>query len=581
MDSDAATSSAEAVEHSRSVGAYVDGLKEVQVRFLYPFAFGWGMFEEAARTLRDETFVTRRGRRHRLWVCDGSDGRYSEPHHFYKDELLAHVAEFLFPNSKGSSFSSGGCGYFQISDVVANRWFKDSEIQVAAGSMPVEMIAGVRVELFLLPQGTGVLSMALAPRMTNLNFDEVLDFNYRIAQFRRHSLARFRKRHASDDQSTYTLLTPEQRAGVGAAPTDDAPLEDRLGSPGGSFTLAELIWRLLNPLEAFGMYSPISRQEELQVYSVARFGPGTDLADESVRHRLAPFLSALTQVEEPGHSGAAPGDPHVAGGMLNAHHWVAVGLLGAAHLVSDQPPRPSADRMRDVPFNEQKTAVVRDKYFIPYLIALLQRQVLNRAIDEAGRIVALRGEDAVERLSCLRTSLLEFAVGGHFTQVSTRQALHRYYQIARDGLDVPAAWDEIRRAIADIDAQNASLRQAQIGAAMSKNLAVMAEVARNTDEATRKMDENLGVVAHVQAMVEWIEVFLVSVYAAHLWHMFAEAFPPFGHGEAKEWFVSIGVVALAVLAGGLTAFILKPWRLQAAHARGSSPDEAHPTRPGP
>lgn len=48
-----------------------------------------------------------------------------------------------------------------------------------------------------------------------------------------------------------------------------------------------------------------------------------------------------------------------------------------------------------------------------------------------------------------------------------------------------------------------------------------AERARQAREsaATARMDENLHTIAHVQTMVEWIEIFLVSVYAAELAHM--------------------------------------------------------------
>ena len=44
-------------------------------------------------------------------------------------------------------------------------------------------------------------------------------------------------------------------------------------------------------------------------------------------------------------------------------------------------------------------------------------------------------------LVALRTHLLECAVSGHCTHVSTRETLHRYYRMGQEGLavKVPAA----------------------------------------------------------------------------------------------------------------------------------------------
>jgi hypothetical protein len=79
--------------------------------------------------------------------------------------------------------------------------------------------------------------------------------------------------------------------------------------------------------------------------------------------------------------------------------------------------------------------IVGDKYFIPYLLALQQRLVLNRAIDDAARIVSMPRRARAGQLARLREDLLDFGVGGHFMQVSSRHALHRYYRLARRGLE--------------------------------------------------------------------------------------------------------------------------------------------------
>ncbi|HEV3263226.1 MAG TPA: hypothetical protein VG013_40700 [Gemmataceae bacterium] len=503
-----------AVEPAAALGV----LKDFQTRFLYPFVFERRRVAAASAALRAELWPGRDAKPHDLWEC-------AEPHHLYRDELLDHVVGFLFTSAEVS-----GCGYLKIDDAAANAWFAQTEVQLHSGiRLPVRLVPGVRMEVFLSPQGVGVLSVALTPEQRGLPLDEAVAFNYQLAQFRRRLAAKIRKRHPKDDLKVWERIPPAEQGRIPAAPEDDAPLLRRLGAPGGSFTLDELIGHLLEPLQKHGLRST---QSELSVYTVARLGRGADFGDPAVRTRLAAYLSALAQVEEPGHAGMAPERLGVADAVLNRRHWAAVGLLGAAHLAADQ---------GDVAFDDQKMPIIRDKYFMPFLVALLQRVALNRGIEEAGQILARPPREAPQALIGLREDLLRFAVEGHFTQVSSRQALHRFYQLAREGLDIPSAWEEVRRAIADLDAQFAAQRQTLL---------------------TRDMARNLGVVARVQTMVEWIEVFIVSVYFAHLWHMLTHAngsverlFP-----RSHDWVVHGGVVVCALLGGLITFLLVKPWK---------------------
>jgi hypothetical protein len=525
---------------------------DLQTRFLYPFVFDRRQFEEISRALRGRTFVGRRGDSHCLWDYAEPHSRSSAPHHLYQDELLEHVASFLFPSPDRPDLGTKGCGYLKIADVASNKWFKATEVRLDGSggkTVPVDIVDGVRVEMFLSPQGVGALSVALTLTKPDLSLDEALDFNYRIAQFRRHPVGRFQKRHPEDDPVSYARLSPDQRASIPSRPTETAPLEERLGAPGGSFELAELIGELLRPFREYGMPPLRPKHQELLVYTVVRLGPAVSFADPTVRDRLAPFLAALAQVEEPGHSGTALGNLSLANAILNNRHWAAVGLLGAAHLIADQLPTTVSGQAHEVAFNEQKLPIVRDKYFIPYLLALLQRLVLNRAIDEAGTIVASRGADAAERIAQLRDKLLDFSIGGNYTQVSVRQALHRYYQIARTGLDVPDAWDEVRRTIADLDARATAERQGRLASNVARNV---------------------NAIKSVQEFVHLIESFLVSVYFAHLWHMFAAENEPLKafarrtlrltwagrtlHLE-EDWFVSLGVILFALLGFGVVKIL--------------------------
>jgi hypothetical protein len=234
-----------------------------------------------------------------------------------------------------------------------------------------------------------------------------------------------------------------------------------------------------------------------------------------------------------------------------------VGLLGAVHLVADQDPP-------EHPFNAARVPRIFLKYFIPYLAAILQRHTLHRVVHEASALVRTAPQHLATGLAALRTHLLAFALGGYFTQVSTREVLHRYYRLCQEGLDVPYALTAARQALADLDAQFTTTRQV--------------DLAENMQQLQTSMTRHLHTVAHVQVMVEWIEIFLVSVYAAHLWHMI-EPHIYWDWLHTTGWgmpYGTWGVLLIALVAGLLTALVLRPWRLHEPHA-GDIPDV--PRRP--
>ncbi len=514
-------------------------LKDFQTRFLYPFFFDRQEVTTATAALEGATLAGKAG----VWEC-------ADPKAVYTEEVLDHVVEFLFP-----AVHSAGCGYLKVSDAVSQAWFQGATVLLGDGrSLPVGLVPGLRIELFLSPYGVGIVTIALTPthlRSTPIDPSDAVEFNYRLAQLQPWSAAKIRLPHPGDSPESLARLTEADRQKILPSPPHDAPLANRLGKRGGTFTLAELVEQLLGPLKGLGMESV---QPIFSVYTVARCGPEADMGLSEVRDAIAPFLSALSQIEEPDHAGAVPGPLELPNAVLNRRHWAAVGQLGAAHVVADQPD--------DHPFNEQRVPRVRDKYFIQYLMAVLQRLVVHRAIDRAEAILAKTGVERDSDLEALRGDLLRFAVEGHFTQVSTRHALHRFYLVAREGLDVADAWSEVRQAIADIDARVTQQRQEKVADGVAGNMKAMAEVADDLDRVTHKMDENLGIVAGVQRMVHYIEMAIVSVYFAHLWHMFAdnESLKEWVnekthlHG-AGDWLVSIGVLVWAAI-GFVLALIL-------------------------
>src|SRR5215471_6491228 len=123
---------------------------------------------------------------------------------------------------------------------------------------------------------------------------------------------------------------------------------------------------------------------------------------------------------------------------------------------------------------------------------MLQRHTLHRMADEAATLVLAPPQNLAAGLAALRASLLAFAAGGHFTQVSTREALHRYYRLCQEGLDVPRALAEARQALADLDAQYTTARQVRIAEDMGQNVAAT----RDMQGLQQTMTDYLQTVAH-------------------------------------------------------------------------------------
>jgi hypothetical protein len=483
-----------------------------------------------------------------IWECAAPPG-------LYKEELLDHVDRFLFHDTER------GCRYLRISSAASSRWFngleavlrepsKKQEGETAKQSgetmgtfeswsviTPISLSPLESIEVFLTNYGVGLLSLSLRPKIAALDFAGVTLFNYKLSQLRTYTAPRLRIPHASENEKLWKKLSEAQKANIAPSPNSEAPLSERLGHAGGSFRLAELISEvLLGPLKALQV-TPV--QNQLSVYSALRYGPEVDFEQEAVRTALASSLSAVAQIEEPSHAGAPRGTISVSNAILNRRHWAAVSSQATVHIVSDQPEL-------DHKYNEQRLPRVMLKYFIPYLMAWLQRTSLQGTIGEASRFV-LSDQNSATGLAKLRKHMLEFAVDGYVPKVSDRESVHRYYGMVQEGLGVRRAFEDASRAITGIDAQFASEHQTKIAEALLDN-------AKSTRTLQTQMTEHLHVVADVQRTVGWIEVFFASVYLAELWHLFATHVDRFHH-----W-LPHGVIAAAVLGALGAAVVLKPWR---------------------
>jgi hypothetical protein len=144
---------------------------------------------------------------------------------------------------------------------------------------------------------------------------------------------------------------------------------------------------------------------------------------------------------------------------------------------------------------------------------------------------------ALAQLHRLREDLLDFAVYGYFDEISSRDALNRYYHLVQRAFQVESALKRVRRAIADIDASQTARRQQ--------------EMAEQQHKMAQELHANVSRVAAIQTKLEWLEVFIVSFYAAELADRIGNIFP-FNH--------TYTIIAWAVGAAGVTIWGLKPWQ---------------------
>jgi len=504
-------------------------IQEVQTRFLYPFLFKSNHSEEMVSVLAE---LVHRGQR--VWDC-------AAPPDLYSGDLLENVSDYLFPEN------GTGCSFLKVPHRFLNSWFRSGiPMQTAKGRMLTPAVSCSAIELFLSPYGAGVLSLTLIPSLVKpegqgFDQDDVKEVNYRGSQLR------------SRNRPTFTIPAAKANTEIPSPPSPTVDISERLGATGSVFNLGELRDFLIGPLlKLASCHEP--QKNQFSTYTVVRLGKEADFEMSDLRHELGPFLAGLAQLEEAQHVGAPRGQINVANRVLNAKHWIAVSSLGAAHLIADQGTWELSGP--SVPFDAQRLQIVRDRYFIPYLLAYFQRLNTLRIAQDAQRALRHLGqEDPAEHtdanLRSLRLDMLRFMVCSNFPEISNREALNLFYDLARQGLRVPESMEIAKEAIADFNAAN----EAELGREMNEKLG------RNVETVTAMSEElrqNIEIVAAVQTKVEWLEVFFVSFYAAELSNLIAESFS-FNHS-----YKAVTVTAWAIVAGLIAVLCLRPWQ----HSKG-------------
>jgi hypothetical protein len=489
-----------------TVSAGPPGAVSAQTRLLLPFLFERRAAARAADALAGGSAGIARG----VWSRESHRKLYR-----YRLEMTGQLDRFLF--SHGESGKVEGA-YLRASPERVGRWLGDLEVALADGRtarLGVPQASGV--ELFLTAHGAGVLCLTVDLGQ-GVDLERVLELNRRLSILTRPG-----------DRAPWLWARVPEGEGAAAPVEHDGPsvpLGERLGRPGARFSIAELVAALLEPMRGLGV-API--QESLCVHAVVALPDDVDLASDAAKAWAAPLLAALAEVQgtyRPGKAFELPDPPHLVDGR---HHWSAATLQGAAHLVV-----PGAGGAGEAPASE-----VHDRWFVPYLTALLQRCAIKKAAEEATEMVV--AEDVRhEAVSRLRSDVLSFALAGALPEVSVRYALHRYYRMCQRAVDLDRNLEQVRSALGDLEAQISARRQVEIAEAQR-------DIARQSQESQESSHE-------IHMSLVWIEVFIVVAYASELVKFFVIELPHI-HDPALRW--GAGILAVATGVGALA--VLRPW----------------------
>lgn len=487
---------------------------EVHTRFLFPFRFDSRLVSKIHEALGTQPYWNAR-----------------EPNSNFRGEYLPDFLAVYFG-------SAARWNYFQIDPDQSKRWLgmgldlwqerlRQDEYAVKDGFIRTAVLShtdGRGIELFLVDEGAGVLSVTLTARTSEgraFTMDQVKSFCYSLCQSepRKCTLLRAKGNAAAPPGEP---SEEEQRSVTRGASTDFAP--------GGWFTLISFFRFLLRPLEESAADCHSLHDSAMLIpFTVLRFpiaesGP-VERTDEVVLH-----ASLLAQVDEAAHPLPGSDDPGVLVQMFHTDEIAAVSCMGAAFLLWDI----------GVQYDSAKIASRRDRYFVGFLAALLQRLVLMRLSMDAARLIRQEDlESSSLSLQNLRRATLQYVAGGHFIEVSSREVLNRYFTMCQRAHRVPRYLALVQQTITDMDAALQSARQ---HASLEK-----------LNELGGKQQKSLHVMESTQSKVEWIEVFVITFYTAELCYVMAETW------RLRAEVVQVAILVFLLAGFGAAVFLVRPW----------------------
>jgi hypothetical protein len=154
-----------------------------------------------------------------------------------------------------------------------------------------------------------------------------------------------------------------------------------------------------------------------------------------------------------------------------------------------------------------------------------------------------------EAVSRLRSDVLAFALAGALPEVSVRYALHRYYRMCQEAVDLDRNLEQVRSALGDLEAQLSARQQMEIAEAQRD----IAHKAHESQESSHR----------IHMALVWIEVFIVVAYAAELLKFFVLEVPHI-ESPVMRWVAVLGAIGTGVVA----LAVLRPWdNRHAAHGK--------------
>ena len=479
-----------------------------QTRLLLPFLFERRAADRAAEALAGASSGIARG----LWTREPPRKLYR-----YRLEMTGQLDRLLFSHGEKGTVEGA---YLHASGERIRRWLGALDVDLGSRVARVGLASTPGVELFLTAHGAGVLSLCF-DLGADVELASVLEVNRRLSILTRPGE---RAPWLSAPWPEGTAPVPPPAHGAETSQTSPVPLGDRLGRPGARFSLTELLAEVLEPLRGMGI-API--QESLCAYSVVALPLDVEVGAAETRKWTGPLLASLAQVHAVFRPAPERGKLGVPNLFLGANHWAAASLQGAAHLLGA--------REAHV-LGEDSVAEARDRYFVPYLTALLQRCAIKKAAEEATEMV-LHEDVKREPVSKLRSDVLAFALAGALPEVSVRSSLHRYYRMCQRAVDLTRNLSQVRSALGDLEAQLSARQQMEIAEAQRD----IAKQSAESQESSHRIHMSLV----------WIEVFIVVAYAAELVKFFVIELPhiqePRTRWIAASLAIGIGVIALAVL----------------------------------
>ena len=259
-------------------------------------------------------------------------------------------------------------------------------------------------------------------------------------------------------------------------------------------------------------------------------------------------LATCTQTTDPDYR------PHPQGlrqTMEQAHivlwaNWEAMALHDSVVFLGA---RPTPFTLRALAHN------IESDYFHLFLLTLYQKMRLSLLSGELMRRSADFDPNLEETYRLMEVFTM-FRNHYWFAEVTRKPQGNVLYRRFQQGLGVALLYESTQREVNQLQEYYEQKAQRDIDKTTRQLQREMAENVRVTKKLQESMTQNLETVAKVQLKLEYIEIILVSVYLAELWHLLA---PELAHHlpwlEHEWWIMPIkgwGVLFFAVLGAVLT-----------------------------